>query len=103
MPRPYPPSRNQVAKRVDISGAGRGQSKGPPPLIVEYQMVKGKRANPVTRFLRETRSELRKVVWPSRQEATNLTIIVIAVTLTMAASLGFIDYVFSKLLGLLIR
>ncbi|MFQ6001012.1 MAG: preprotein translocase subunit SecE [Anaerolineae bacterium] len=66
-------------------------------------MVKGKRENPVTRFLRETRSELRKVVWPSRQEATNLTIIVIAVTLTMAASLGFIDYIFSKLFGLLIR
>jgi preprotein translocase subunit SecE len=66
-------------------------------------MVKGKRENPVTRFLRETRSELRKVSWPSRQEATNLTIIVIAVTLTMAASLGFIDYVFSKLLDLLIR
>jgi len=66
-------------------------------------MAKGKRQNPVTRFLRETRSELRKVVWPSRQEATNLTIIVIAVTLTMAASLGFIDYIFSKLFGLLIR
>lgn len=66
-------------------------------------MVKGKRRNPVTRFLRETRSELRKVAWPSRQEATNLTIIVIAVTLAMAASLGFIDYIFSKLFGLLIR
>ncbi len=66
-------------------------------------MAKGKRGNPITRFLRETRSELRKVAWPSRQEATNLTIIVIAVTLTMAASLGFIDYIFSKLLGLLIR
>lgn len=66
-------------------------------------MAKGKRGNPVTRFLRETRSELRKVTWPSRQEATNLTIIVIAVTLTMAASLGFIDYIFSKLFGLLIR
>ena len=66
-------------------------------------MAKGKRANPVTRFLRETRSELRKVAWPSRQEATNLTIIVIAVTLTMAASLGLIDYIFSKLFGLLIR
>ena len=66
-------------------------------------MAKGKRANPVTRFLRETRSELRKVVWPSRQEATNLTIIVIAVTLIMAFSLGFIDYVFSQLFGLLIR
>lgn len=66
-------------------------------------MVKGKKQNPVIRFLRETRSELRKVVWPSRQEATNLTIIVIAVTLTMAASLGLIDYIFSKLFGLLIR
>lgn len=46
---------------------------------------------------------MRKVAWPSRQETTNLTIIVIAVTLTMAASLGFIDYIFSKLFGLLIR
>jgi preprotein translocase subunit SecE len=66
-------------------------------------MAKGKRVNPVTRYLRETRSELRKVAWPSRQEATNLTVIVIAVTLTMAASLGFIDYMFSKLFSLLIR
>jgi len=66
-------------------------------------MVKGKRENTITRFLRETRSELRKVTWPSRQEATNLTVIVIAVTLTMAASLGLIDYIFSKLFGLLIR
>jgi preprotein translocase subunit SecE len=66
-------------------------------------MVKGKRENTITRFLRETRSELRKVTWPSRQEATNLTVIVLAVTLTMAASLGLIDYIFSKLFGLLIR
>ncbi|MCJ7668633.1 MAG: preprotein translocase subunit SecE [Anaerolineae bacterium] len=66
-------------------------------------MVKGKRENTITRFLRETRSELRKVTWPSRQEATNLTVIVLAVTVTMAASLGLIDYVFSKLFGLLIR
>ncbi len=66
-------------------------------------MVKGKRENTITRFLRETRSELRKVTWPSRQEATNLTVIVLAVTLTMAASLGLIDYLFSKLFGLLIR
>ncbi|MGB5933877.1 MAG: preprotein translocase subunit SecE [Anaerolineae bacterium] len=66
-------------------------------------MTKGKRANPVTRYLRETRSELRKVAWPSRQEATNLTVIVIAVTVAMAISLGFIDYIFSKLFGLLIR
>ena len=66
-------------------------------------MVNGKRENTITRFLRETRSELRKVTWPSRQEATNLTVIVLAVTLTMAASLGLIDFIFSKLFGLLIR
>ncbi len=46
---------------------------------------------------------MKKVVWPSRQEATNLTIIVLAVTVTMAASLGLIDYLLTKLFALIIR
>ena len=66
-------------------------------------MAKEKRENPVTRFLRETRSELKKVVWPSRRETVNLTVIVLAVTLTMAASLGLVDYIFSKLFALLMK
>ncbi len=57
--------------------------------------------NGARRYLRETRSELDKVVWPTRTEATNLTIVVIAVTLAMAVFLGFMDYFFQQLLQLL--
>ena len=40
---------------------------------------------------------------PSRQEALNLTLIVVAFTVFMAALLGIIDYIFAWLFGLVIR
>jgi preprotein translocase subunit SecE len=51
--------------------------------------------NAVTRYLRDTRAELRRVHWPSRQEAWSLTRIVLAVTISMAIILGLLDYLFS--------
>jgi preprotein translocase subunit SecE len=54
--------------------------------------------NAVIRFYRETVGELRKVSWPTREEATNLTLIVIAVLIFMAVLLGSIDW--AGLLGL---
>ena len=57
--------------------------------------------NRIVRYLRETRSEIRKVVWPTRQEAINLTIIVIVVTVAMSAILGLIDFIFARLFALL--
>lgn len=65
--------------------------------------AKGKRGNFVVRFLRETRSELKKVVWPTRREALNMTAIVLAVTLLMAAGLGVIDWLFTRLFALVVR
>ena len=59
--------------------------------------------NAVVRYLRETRQELRKVRWPSRQEAWNLTKIVLGVTIAMALFLGVMDYLFSLELQGLIR
>ena len=57
--------------------------------------VKLWKENAVIRYLRETRAELRKVHWPSREEAWNLTKIVLAVTISMAILLGFLDYLFA--------
>jgi preprotein translocase subunit SecE len=56
----------------------------------------GKKDNAVVRYLRETRSELRKVHWPTRQEAWNLTKVVLAVTISMALLLGLLDYLFAQ-------
>jgi preprotein translocase subunit SecE len=56
----------------------------------------------IVRYFKEVRAELRKVVWPTRREATNLTAIVLAVTVTMSAVLGLVDWAFSKLFALII-
>lgn len=56
----------------------------------------------IKRYFREVRGEISKVVWPSRRAATNLTLIVLAVTITMSAALGVIDWLFSKLFSLII-
>ena len=54
-------------------------------------------------FLGEVRAELRKVVWPTRREAFNLTALVIAVSVAMGVMLGLVDYAFSELFRLLLR
>ena len=61
-----------------------------------------KAANPVTRYIRETRGELRKVTWPTRQESQRLTAIVIAVSAAMAVFLWFWDLIFSRSIHFLI-
>lgn len=55
----------------------------------------------IKRFWRETVGELRKVTWPTPDEAWSLTKIVLIVTVIMSLILGVMDYVFQKLIGLL--
>jgi preprotein translocase subunit SecE len=59
-----------------------------------------KKENALVRFYRETVGELRKVSWPSREEATNLTVIVVIVLVGMAVFLGLVDWVGGRLLDL---
>lgn len=61
-----------------------------------------KQENRIAKYFRETKAELKKVVWPTRTEVINLTLIVLAVTATMSAALGVIDYLFSRLFVLII-
>jgi preprotein translocase subunit SecE len=56
----------------------------------------------LARFYNETRSELRKVLWPSRKEWVNLTFMVIVVSVAIGAGLGLVDWVFEKLVLLLV-
>jgi preprotein translocase subunit SecE len=55
--------------------------------------------NAVVTYVRETRAELRKVHWPSQDEARTLTLVVMGVTVVMAALLGFLDFVFAWLMA----
>jgi len=52
-------------------------------------------------FFGEVFSELRKVTWPTRQEASRLTMLVIAVAAAMGVFLGGFDWVFARIFSLL--
>lgn len=58
--------------------------------------------NRVQRYIRETVGELRKVNWPTRQEATNLTIIVLIVTFSMSIVLGLLDFIYTRLIAFIL-
>ena len=60
-----------------------------------------KKPNFIRRYLNETVGELRKVTWPTRREASNLTIIVLSVTIVIGIYLGMLDYLFSRFFALL--
>ena len=70
--------------------------------MAEKKVVQ-KRENVIARFFRETIGELRKVSWPTWQEAKNLTLIVLIVILSMSVLLGSFDLLFSYLFSLLVR
>ena len=55
-----------------------------------------KKQNRLVRFWRSTIGELRKVSWPTPQEAWRLTKVVLVVVLAMAAILGLLDFLFSQ-------
>ena len=63
---------------------------------------KKQKPNAIQRFLRETIGELRKVTWPTPQEAWSLTKIVLVVLAAMSIVLGLLDYVFSWLVTRLV-
>jgi preprotein translocase subunit SecE len=67
-------------------------------LGVSSQTAKGKAAFV---FAKESRTEVRKVVWPTRQESTQTTLIVLAATAFMALVLWLLDTILVKLVALI--
>jgi len=66
------------------------------------EKAKSKKTNPVQLYFRETFGELRKVSWPTRREALQLTGLVIVVMVVVGIILGTTDGIARSLLGLLI-
>ena len=58
--------------------------------------------NKLINYLKKSREELGKVVWPSRQTTMKHTGIVIAISVAVAIFLGTIDYLLNKILELFI-
>ncbi|MFC2002526.1 preprotein translocase subunit SecE [Chloroflexota bacterium] len=65
--------------------------------VVAHQTGAAKRSGSRFRFIGETISELRKVVWLSRREAIYLTALVLIVAGIAGIILGVLDYGFTRL------
>jgi preprotein translocase subunit SecE len=51
--------------------------------------------NRLVRYIRDSYAEMKKVTWPTRKETIKITIVVIIISLSVAAFLGLLDYIFS--------
>jgi len=54
--------------------------------------------NNIITFFKEAKVEMTKVNWPSKKQTVNYTLIVIGLSLSVAAFLGSLDYLFSQIL-----
>lgn len=59
--------------------------------------------NAIRKWFAETMGELRKVQWPTREEALFLTRIVIVVVAVMSLTLGLLDYIYSQVIALILQ
>lgn len=59
--------------------------------------------NKITTYLKESHKELKKVVWPTKKETTQHTLMVIGISLAVAAFLGLFDFIFNKLFQLIVK
>jgi len=57
----------------------------------------------IKEFFKEVKIELKKVVFPSRDEVMGSTKVVVVLVLIIAVFLGFIDLLLSKLVALIVR
>lgn len=56
-----------------------------------------------TRFFLEVRDELKKVVWPTKQETIRLTTIVIVSSVVAGTFLGLVDFLFTNIFSTLLK
>ena len=54
-------------------------------------------------YFQDTVSELKQVRWPTRETTLKLTIIVIVISVVVAAYIGALDFLFTNLLTTLIK
>jgi len=52
-------------------------------------------SNKITNYFQEAKAELKKVTWPTRKETVKHTMLVIGISLGLAAFLGAVDYIFT--------
>ncbi|MBM4309708.1 MAG: preprotein translocase subunit SecE [Deltaproteobacteria bacterium] len=59
-------------------------------------------ADKARQFLREVKTELKKITWPGRKETIASTVVVIVIVLIVCVYLGIVDVILSRLIRLIV-
>ena len=51
--------------------------------------------NKLITYIKESLAEMKKVTWPSKKETYRYTVLVVVLSLAVAAFLGALDYIFN--------
>jgi preprotein translocase subunit SecE len=65
-------------------------------------MSEGTQSLPMVKYLTEVRQELQRVSWPARQQTFEKTAIVIAVSVAVGLYIGVLDFIFTRLMSIII-
>ncbi len=57
---------------------------------------------PLKKYISEVTTELKKVSWPSREDTIQMTILVVGVSTIVALYLGGLDYLFTRLMSVIL-
>ncbi|OGY42163.1 MAG: preprotein translocase subunit SecE [Candidatus Buchananbacteria bacterium RBG_13_36_9] len=49
----------------------------------------------ITNYIKDSIAELKKVTWPTKRQTINYTLLIIGISLVVAAFIGLIDYLLS--------
>ncbi len=55
-------------------------------------------AGKTTQYLRDVRSEVRKITWPSLEDLRRSTLVIIVVVIIIGIIIGIMDVLFSKII-----
>ena len=88
----------KAAETVEIADK-KEEKKTPAPKKEKKDKVKF--SEKIKKFWRDYKSEFKKIVWPSKEETTRSTVVVIVSILVFAVVIGILDYLFSNGLTLL--
>jgi preprotein translocase SecE subunit len=54
-------------------------------------------------YIQESHSELKKVVWPTREQVRNLTVLVFVISGAVGVYIGFFDFLWTQVLQFLVN
>ena len=59
--------------------------------------------NKIKKFIADVRAEMQKVTWPTREEVTGSTAVVLMTMLILSTFIGISDFILSQALAVLLR